>query len=74
MAKCFVYSIFVNMKLDDKTKMKVIIYIDNLRPKLTKTIYDNELLALRKKYIYKDVSFDELKTDVGYLRNLKSLV
>ena len=62
------------MKLDDKTKMKVIIYIDNLRPKLTKTIYDNELLALRKKYIYKDVSFDELKTDVGYLRNLKSLV
>lgn len=62
------------MKTDDKTKMKVIIYIDNLQPKLKGTIYHNELLSLRKKYIYKDVSFDELKTDVGYLRNLKYLV
>lgn len=62
------------MKLDDKTKMKVIIYIDNLRPKLTKTIYDNELLALRKKYIYKDVYGEELKKDVYYLRDLKSFV
>jgi hypothetical protein len=62
------------MRTDDKTKMKVIIYIDNLQPKLKGTIYHNELLSLRKKYIYKDVSFDELKTDVGYLRNLKYLV
>ena len=62
------------MRTDDKTKMKVIIYIDGLQPKLKGTIYHNELLNLRKKYIYKDVSFDELKTDVGYLRNLKYLV
>ena len=62
------------MKTDDKTKMKVIIYIDSLQPKLKGTIYDNELLSLRKKYIYKDVSFDELKTDVGYLKQIKRII
>jgi|LakMenEpi03Aug12_release.lakeMendotaPanAssembly.Ray.scaffolds.fasta_scaffold1574815_2 hypothetical protein len=62
------------MKTDDKTKMKVIIYIDNLQPKLKGTIYHNELLSLRKKYIYKDVSFDELKTDVGYLKQIKKII
>jgi hypothetical protein len=62
------------MKTDDKTKMKVIIYIDSLQPKLKGTIYDNELLSLRKKYIYKDVSFDELKTDVGYLKQIKKII
>jgi hypothetical protein len=62
------------MKTDDKTKMKVIIYIDGLQPKLKGTIYDNELLSLRKKYIYKDVSFDELKTDVGYLKQIKKII
>lgn len=62
------------MKLDDKTKMKVIIYIDSLQPKLKGTIYDNELLSLRKKYIYKDISLDELKTDVGYLKQIKRII
>jgi hypothetical protein len=62
------------MKTDDKTKMKVIIYIDSLQPKLKGTIYHNELLSLRKKYIYKDVSLDELKTDVGYLKNIKRII
>ena len=62
------------MKTDDKTKMKVIIYIDGLQPKLKGTIYHNELLSLRKKYIYKDVSFDELKTDVGYLKQIKKII
>ena len=62
------------MKTDEKTKMKVIIYIDGLQPKLKGTIYHNELLSLRKKYIYKDVSLDELKTDVGYLRNIKRII
>jgi hypothetical protein len=62
------------MRTDDKTKMKVIIYIDGLQPKLKGTIYHNELLSLRKKYIYKDVSFDELKTDVGYLKQIKKII
>ena len=62
------------MKTDDKTKMKVIIYIDSLQPKLKGTIYDKELFSLRKKYIYKDVSFDELKTDVGYLKQIKKII
>jgi len=62
------------MRTDDKTKMKVIIFIDKVRPKLEGTVYNNELLSLRKKYIYKDVSLDELKTDVGYLKNIKRII
>jgi hypothetical protein len=62
------------MRTDDKTKMKVIIFIDKVRPKLEGTVYNNELLSLRKKYIYKDVSLDELKTDVVYLKNIKKIV
>jgi len=62
------------MRTDDKTKMKVIIFIDKVRPKLEGTVYNNELLSLRKKYIYKDVSLDELKTDVVYLKNIKKII
>ena len=62
------------MKTDDKVKMKVITYIDKLQPKLKGTIYHGELLSLRKKYIYKDISFDELKTDVGYLKGVRKIV
>jgi len=62
------------MRTDDKTKMKVIIFIDKVRPKLEGTVYNNELLSLRKKYIYKDVSLDELKTDVIYLKNIKKII
>jgi hypothetical protein len=62
------------MRTDDKTKMKIIIFIDKVRPKLEGTVYNNELLSLRKKYIYKDVSLDELKTDVVYLKNIKKIV
>ena len=62
------------MRTDDKTKMKVIIFIDKVRPKLEGTVYNNELLSLRKKYIYKDVSLDELKTDVIYIKNIKKII
>ena len=62
------------MKTDDKTKMKVIIFIDKVRPKLQGTVYNNELLDLRKKYIYKDVSQEELKSDVVYLKNIKRII
>ena len=62
------------MKTDDKTKMKVIIFIDKVRPKLKGTVYNNELLDLRKKYIYKDVSQEELKSDVVYLKNIKKII
>ena len=62
------------MKTDDKIKLKVITYIDGLQPKLKGTIYHNELNSLRKKYIYKDISLDELKTDVGYLKQIKRII
>jgi hypothetical protein len=62
------------MRTDDKTKMKVIIFIDKVRPKLEHTVYNNELLSLRKKYIYKDVSVEELKSDVVYLKNIKRII
>ena len=62
------------MRTDDKTKMKVIIFIDKVRPKLEYTIYNNELISLRKKYIYKDVSVEELKSDVVYLKNIKRII
>lgn len=62
------------MRTDDKNKMKVIIFIDKIRPKLKGTVYNNELLSLRNKYIYKDICREELKTDVVYLKNIKRIL
>ncbi len=62
------------MRTDDKTKMKVIIFIDKVRPKLEGTAYNNELLSLRKKYIYKDICQEELKKDIVYLKNIKRII
>lgn len=62
------------MRTDDKTKMKVIIFIDKIEPKLENTLYHKELIALRKKYIYKDICNEELKRDVVYLKNIKKIL
>jgi hypothetical protein len=32
------------------------------------------LRGLRRKYIYKDISFDELKLDVVWIKNLKKIL
>jgi hypothetical protein len=62
------------MRTDDKTKMKVIIFIDKIKPKLENTLYHKELIDLRKKYIYKDISQEELKRDVTYLKTIKRII
>ena len=62
------------MRTDDKTKMKVIIFIDKVRPKLEHTIYNNELLSLRKKYIYKDICREEFRKDITYLKDIKRII
>jgi hypothetical protein len=55
-------------------KQKVIFFIDQLREEMfNNTIYDSELKMLRKKYIYKDISNNELVKDVEYLINMKNI-
>ena len=55
-------------------KQKVIFFIDQLREEMfNNTIYDSELKMLRKKYIYKDISGNELVKDVEYLINMKNI-
>jgi predicted transcriptional regulator len=58
------------MRVDDETKLKVIFTISNLKKNFIGTIYASELRGLRRKYIYKDISFDELKRDVNWLNDL----
>ena len=60
--------------VNEKNKLDVINFIDNLRDEMFKnTIYDSELKMLRKKYIYKDISGGELVKDVEYLINMKNI-
>lgn len=59
--------------INDKIKIKVIFGIDYLVKKLGGTIYEAELKALRKKYIYKDISDEEYIRDKTYLINLKKI-
>lgn len=60
--------------MNEEAKLKVIRMIDKLRNEMFKgTIYDGELKMLRKKYIYKDISKEELIKDVLYLKNMKNI-
>ena len=61
------------MRVDDETKLKVIFTISNLKKNFIGTIYASELRGLRRKYIYKDISFDELKRDVNWLNDLRKI-
>lgn len=61
------------MRIDDKIKMKVVCYIDEMAPKFTGTIYSSELRGIRTRYIYKDISLEELKRDVPKLKEYKKL-
>lgn len=60
-------------KIDDKMKMKVILYIDSMTKNFTGTIYSSELRGVRNRYIYKDISLEELKRDVVLLKEYKKL-
>ena len=62
------------MRVEDDIKLRVIFTIDNLRPHFIGTVYASELRGLRRKYIYKDISFDELKLDVVWIKNLKKIL
>jgi hypothetical protein len=59
--------------VDDEMKLKVIFTIDKLSRHFTGTIYASELRGLRRKYIYKDISLDELIKDVEWIKNLKQI-
>ena len=61
------------MRVDDETKLKVIFTISNLKKNFIGTIYASELRGLRRKYIYKDISLDELKRDVNWLNDLRKI-
>ena len=61
------------MNSNEKTKIKVIDIIDRLRPRFTHTVYFSELKMMRLKYIYKDISSNELKKDLTYLKNLSDI-
>lgn len=60
--------------LDYKHKLKVIDIIDQLNRKLKWTIYERELNQMRNKYIYKDISVSEFKSDYNKLCCYKDIV
>jgi hypothetical protein len=61
------------MRVNDKTKSKVIWQIDNNLNKVKGTIYEKELKMMRSKYIYKDIDTEQLVKDVKYLKCIKQL-
>jgi hypothetical protein len=61
------------MRVNDKTKSKVIWQIDNNLNKVKGTIYEKELKMMRSKYIYKDIDTEQLIKDVKYLKCIKQL-
>jgi hypothetical protein len=61
------------MRVNDKTKSKVIWQIDKNLNKVKGTIYEKELKMMRSKYIYKDIDTEQLIKDVKYLKCIKQL-
>jgi hypothetical protein len=59
--------------MKDKLKIEVISFIDTIQPSFIHTIYEKELKQLRAKYIYKDISKNEVIKDVNYLKCLKNI-
>jgi hypothetical protein len=56
--------------MKDKLKIEVISIIDKLENYFDSSIYRKELKMLRLKYIYKDISNQELLKDIKYLKDL----
>ena len=61
------------MRVDDEIKIKMIFTIDKLKLRFVGTTYASELRGLRRKYIYKDISLDDLIKDVEWIENLKKI-
>jgi len=60
--------------LEYNQKTKVINIIDELNRKLKWTMYERELNQMRNKYIYKDISISEFKSDYNKLCCYKDIV
>jgi hypothetical protein len=59
--------------MKEKLKIEVISTIDKLENYFDSSIYKKELKMLRLKYIYKDISNQELLKDIKYLKDLYSI-
>lgn len=59
--------------VNEKIKIKVIFVIDKLSKRFKDTCFEKELISLRKKYIYKDISNEEFLKDKLWLSELKKL-
>lgn len=59
--------------MKEKLKIEVISTIDKLENYFDSSIYKKELKMLRLKYIYKDISNQELLKDINYLKDLYSI-
>ena len=55
-------------------KLEFIFSIDRWLKPVEGTIYEKELKALRRKYIYKDISTDDYNKDKQYLNNIKDML
>jgi hypothetical protein len=59
--------------MKEKLKIEIISTIDKLENYFDSPIYKKELKMLRLKYIYKDISNQELLKDINYLKDLYSI-
>ena len=62
------------MKANENNKLKVIFFINKYLKEFQGTTYESDLKALRKKYIYKDISDGEIEKDVLFLKRIKMLL
>ena len=61
--------------MDEKIKLRVIVYIDYLKEKYGEmTPWRIEINSMRSKYIFKDISIAELQRDIKWLKNIKNIV
>lgn len=61
------------MKVEDKHKIKVIHFCNDISKKTVGTAYHKDVRALKNKYIYKDISLAEFGRDVQWLKDLKKI-
>jgi hypothetical protein len=61
------------MRVNDSHKLRIIFLIDILLSVFNNTAWTPELKMLRKKYIYKDISYDELKKDYKFIKDIAEI-
>lgn len=55
-------------------KLKVIYFLTSAIDKLKGTCYEHDLHKMRNKYIYKDITPNELSTDLRWLKDIKEII